>query len=201
MSLPAKYHLRRIKMKKLGILLSFCLILGLAFQIIGEEFTNNDKWFSYDDKGDGGTSQISMSAGPGTIGGTQYNTVVSVTGKVTTSFQYGYIGFGYKPEGEDMTRLKNASGVKFKVIGDGKSYRFRGETTVVRDYDYHGKVFSTKNGQVVEVNVPFSSLRQEGWGTARGGFKKDKLWQISFQTVGQPHSSISLKVFDFELIP
>ncbi len=186
-------------MKKLGILLIFCLVAAQTFIISGEEFTNADKWFSYNDKANGGNSQISMTTGTETIDGKSYFTV-SITGKVTTTFQYGFVGFGYKPEGAIIDKLKAAKGIKFKAIGDGKSYRFRVETTVIKDSDYHSKVFSTTKGQVVEVVIPYSSLRQEGWGTPRGGFQKDKLWQIGFQTVGQPLSSVSLKVFDFQLI-
>jgi len=187
-------------MKKLGIIITVCFVLFLTFLISSEEFATPDGWFTYNDKGDGGTSYISMTTGQETIGGKSYF-VVSATGKVTTKFQYGFVGLGYKPDGEILARLKAASGIKFKCIGDGKSYRFRAEATNIRDFDYHGKVFSTKNGQVVEVYMPYNSLRQEGWGTARGGFRKANLWQISFQTVGQPHASVSLKVFDFQIVP
>jgi hypothetical protein len=186
-------------MKKLGIVLIFCLVAAQAFIITGEEFTTADKWFTYNDKANGGDSQISLTKGPETINGKSYFTV-SMTGKVTTTFKYGFVGFGYKPEGADMDKLKAAKGIRFKAIGDGRSYRFRAETTIVSDFDYHGKVFSTTKGQVVEVEIPYRSLRQEGWGAARGGFKPNTLWQISFQTVGQPLSSVSLKVFDFELM-
>ncbi|MEJ2665204.1 MAG: CIA30 family protein [Spirochaetia bacterium] len=186
-------------MKKTWIILIFLLVFTQAFFISSEEFTNADKWFSYNDKANGGNSQIKLTTGNETIGGKSYF-VVTATGKVTTTYEYGFVGFGYKPEGAEMDALKAAKGIKFKAIGDGKSYRFRGETTVISDSDYHGKVFSTKKGRVVEVSIPFISLRQEGWGTARGGFNANKLWQISFQTVGQPLSSVSLKLFDFQLI-
>jgi hypothetical protein len=186
-------------MKKIGILLISCLVLGFGMQISAEEFTDAEKWYSYNDKDSGGNSTISITTGQETIGGQSYF-VVSMTGKVTTKYQYGYIGFGNNLDVNTMAKLKAASGIKFKAVGDGKSYRFRIETTPVKDSDYHGKVFSTKNGQVVEVFIPYKDLRQEGWGTARGGFQKDKLTKIGFQTVGQPHSSISLKIFDFELI-
>jgi len=182
------------------MLILFCFVISLSFQISGEEFTDAEKWYSYNDKAGGGNSSISMTTGQETIGGQSYF-VVSVIGKVTTTFQYGYIGFGNNLDADTMAKLKAATSIKFKAIGDGKSYRFRIETTVIKDSDYHGKVFSTKNGQVVEVFITYKDLRQEGWGTARGGFQKNKLCKIGFQTVGQPHSSVSLKVFDFEIVP
>jgi len=177
-----------------------CFLLFVTFLISSEAFTVVDKWYSFDDISDGGSSKVAMTLGQETIGGKSYF-VATMTGKVTMKFKYGFIGFGYKPEGEEMALLKAASGIKFKVLGDGKSYAVRGETTLVKDFCYHQKVFSTKNGHVVEVFIPYNSLRQQSWGKATGGFKKDKLWQISFQTVGQPHSSVSIKVFDFQIVP
>jgi hypothetical protein len=189
-------------MKKILFLTALSILLFYIYPVFSQDFANNEIWFSYNDKNSGGSSEIQMSVGEETIGGSAY-TVTSVTGKVTTQYQYGFIGFGYAAfSGDEATlaKLKTAKGIKFKVIGDGKSYRFRAETTVVKDSDYHGKIFSTEAGKVVEVYIPYSDLRQEGWGKAVGGFKKDKLWQISFQTVGQPHPSISLKVFDLQIV-
>ena len=185
-------------MKKIGMILIVCFIFPI-FLISSQEFTTVDKWYSYDDIKDGGSSKVSMTLVEETIGGKSYF-VATMTGKVTTKFQYGFIGFGYKPEGEDLARLKAATGIKFKVLGDGKSYAFRGETTIVKDSCYHQKVFSTKKGQVVEVYIPYNTLKQQSWGKATGAFRKEKLWQISFQTVGQPHSNISIKVFDFQIV-
>ncbi|MDA3901087.1 MAG: CIA30 family protein [Spirochaetes bacterium] len=184
-------------MKKIVFLGLFATMLVLpVMSASGQALEAPDQWFTYNDKGDGGDSLIKLRKNKETIGGKEY-LVLSCTGKVTKKFEYGFIGFGIRPDGEDLARFRKAKGITFKVIGDGKSYRMRAESTKVTDYDYHGKVFSTK-GSVTQVSVPYSSLKQEGWGTGVGSFNKGTLVQISFQTVGQPHDSVSLKIFDVQ---
>lgn len=184
-------------MKKVVFCIVFLsLLIFPVFNVGGQALESPDKWFTYNDKGDGGDSTIKLSTGKQSIGGKEYM-VISCKGKVTKKFEYGFIGFGIRLEDEDLKRFQKAKGIKFKVIGDGKSYRVRTESSVVTDYDYHGKVFTAK-GSAAEISVPYSSVKQEGWGAPKGGFKKSTLVQISFQTVGQPHDSVSLKVFDLQ---
>ena len=167
-------------MKKL--VLFSCLVLLAGGFVFSQDFTNQEKWYTYNDKDNGGTY-----------------TVVHMTGKVTTKYPYGFVGFGYRPVGADLDKVRNAKGITFKVIGDGKKYRFRGETTDIKDYNVHGKEFPTRAGQVMEVSIPWNYMLQESWG-AKVGFVKGHLWQLSFQTVGQPYESVDLKVFDIKLM-
>ncbi|HEQ72181.1 MAG TPA: hypothetical protein ENN69_06810 [Spirochaetia bacterium] len=181
-----------IEMKRISILIVLFL-LGTA-ALFAQEMTNADNWFSFDDKNDGGNSKVSLTAKPEKVAGKE-QFVITMTGTVTKKFQYGFIGIGYKIDKATLEKILKANTIKFKVIGDGKRYKVRFDTTDVKDFDNHLYVFSTKPGEVVEVTVSFRSFKQEGWG-ARKPFKKENITQMAFQTVGQPHDSINLKVFD-----
>jgi hypothetical protein len=52
----------------------------------------------------------------------------------------------------------------------------------------------------VEISLPYKAFSQEGWGTPVD-FDKNKVIQVSFQTLSQPHKSVELKVFDFSFVP
>jgi hypothetical protein len=182
------------------------IVLALVFSGVAagafaqQDMTREEGWYSYDDRqGNSGSSVCKFAQAEETIGGKTYM-VATMTGSVTTKYMYGFAGFGIKPNAELMAKVKAGKGIKFKAIGDGKKYRFKIETADIKDYDYYGKTFETKAGQVVEISLPFTYLQQEGWGR-KIGFNKDKIWQIAWQSVGQPHDSVSLKVFDVQILP
>jgi hypothetical protein len=172
------------------------LISGMAFA----QTTMNDPemWYTYDDIGNGGSSKITLTTKEEKIDG-QTVFAIHATGSVTTKFVYGFIGFGVRPTGAALEKVKKAKGVKFKVIGDGKKYRFRAETTDIKDFCYYGKDFYTQAGVVKEYTIPFNYCQQESWGT-KTGFAQKNIWQLSFQTSGQPHESIDIKIYDFQLV-
>lgn len=174
---------------------------GLSTAVFAQsvDLTSEEGWYTYDDRaGNGGSSVSKVAIEEEKIDGKSVKTA-TMTGSVTTKFQYGFAGFGVKPSEEAMAKIKKAKGIKFKYMGDGQKYRFRVETADIKDFDVHGKVIVTQKGKVMEATIPFNYLQQEGWG-AKVSFKKDKIWQISWQTVGQPHASIMLKVWDIQLI-
>jgi len=169
-------------------LLTFAVVLASAGILFAQSFNNSDKWSLFNDKADGGSSTIAKESEMVTIEG---NEVLAVTlnGKVTTSFQYGYAGA--------ITALKEATGISFYTKGDGKKYRVRVETSDVKDYNYHGYVFTAPKGKMVKVTVPFKKLSQESWG-AKKSFKSENASKVSFQTIGQPISSFEFTIADLK---
>jgi hypothetical protein len=132
------------------------------FAVSATVFAQSFSFFPFDDKGNGGSSEIKMDSTMETIQGKEYP-VSTITGKVTTKYQYGFIGVAVKPDPKMLELLKSAKGIKFKVIGDGRKYRVKVETSDITDFDHYGKEFATKKGEPVEITIPYPhSSRKAG---------------------------------------
>jgi len=181
-------------MQKRILVLALTLIAASGFQAFAQTFT----YGTADDKDKGGTSVIKLVTAKETIGGKEYD-VNTVTGSVTTKFQYGFVVFLAVPDDQMMTVLKTATGIKFKTSGDGQKYQVRVETSDITDFDFYGKVFVAPKGNPVDMIIPYAKLSQLGWG-AKKTFNPANIKQITVQTVGQPIAAISYKFFDLQPI-
>jgi hypothetical protein len=96
--------------------------------------------------------------------------------------------------------MKTKTGVRFKVLGDGKAWRFLVKTNEARsDGGYFGMQISTQRGKVVEVNVPFSRMSQPEWGR-RVSFFKNSIFGIGLERYPYLGAGAStIKIFDFEI--
>ena len=101
-----------------------------------------------------------------------------------------------------IQRFKTVNGIKFSVLGDGADgWRVMfpmGET--LSDNCYHEAVFSTTNGRVTQVDIPYSKPAQPGWGN-RVTFNRNSIVSIKIQrhsTESNFSGSSTIKVFDFE---
>ena len=99
-----------------------------------------------------------------------------------------------------IQKLKEGSGVRLKILGDGKRWRF-GLSMRETDPDgsYHDITITTRNGRVMEIDIPFTRLRQPEW-AKKVAFNKSNIWAIKLEknnTHGSEASSI--KIFDFEI--
>lgn len=196
-------------MTKINKIIVFVLIISLCFNfsIFSEDNPNAiiGDWFYITDvlnKGDSkviinGKEKSAFQFYPETIDGKEVQ-VALLSGYVTTKFPYGFLGMGLKPKTEIAAKLKQAKGIKFKTMGDGKQYRVKIEISSIKDYDHYGKVFKA-TATPTEVVVLYSQLSQEGWGQ-KMAFNAKFAEQISFQTIGQPHKSILLKIWDLQLV-
>jgi hypothetical protein len=197
-----------MKTKKI---LSFLVVITLLLNlfIIISATKVEGPWYYYTDKADGGTSKVIINGKEVTkfkflkenIDGKEREVAV-LKGEVTMDFQYGFLGMGVKIEGAGKDIIKNAKGIKFKVATDSTSkcrfYRCRLETSNVKDFDYYGKRFKVDTTPK-EITVKFSEITQQGWGK-KVGFNKKLIFQISFQTEGQPYEKVVLKIWDLEII-
>jgi len=189
-------YTRNENMKKMHLCIAVLTVL--AGMLFADSLNQADKWISYTDKADGGTSTIAMTTANETIGGKQYM-VITAKGAVTTKFQYGFVGMATTLDPETLAALKSAKGFKFKVIGDGNKYRVKPETTDIKDYDFYGVTFGPAKGGVTEITVLYDKIAQEGWG-AKKKFMPMDITRISVHTVGQPIPAYELKMFAFEII-
>lgn len=100
-----------------------------------------------------------------------------------------------------IQKLKRSSGVRFKVLGDGKNWRLLIPTTEAdNDYCYYEATFSTRQGRIVTIDIPYSNLKQpSGWGK-RVAFNKNSIMNLMLQRNSSNESGTSvIKVFDFEI--
>jgi hypothetical protein len=151
-------------------------------------------WYDYDDSADGGTSTVIREIVTPGADGTGH--AIRMRGRVTTNYPYGYIGIGttLAVDGSPFD-ISEYKAVSFQVRGDRKRYRLRLESASVTDYNYHGYSFTAGSDSWRPINVPFSELRQESWGSQVPWTGTD-IRNLSFQTVGQPHASVRLDIDD-----
>lgn len=181
-------------MKKFAAILTTVLLVSGS--LVAQTFNDSERWSSYDDSASGGTSKITKQAAMETINGKEA-LAITITGMVTTKYQYGFIGVAANPSLATLTFMKTAKGITFMAVGDGQKYRVKIETSDITDFDMYGKEFTAPKGKAVAVTIPFSTLAQEGWG-AKKKFDPAKITQISFQTIGQPIASVSFKIIGLE---
>lgn len=142
-------------------------------------------------------------------GGTGY--CARISGVVTTTFQYGFVGMGVNLLAVNTNQTKKPvdltqmTGVRFYTKGDGKTYRIKLPSQhpgfVLLDADNHyGRQFTT-TGTWTQIDILLSNFTQEpSWGTSVAlADALTKIDSIQFQTVGQPHTSIDLYVDNIEI--
>lgn len=98
-----------------------------------------------------------------------------------------------------IQRLQNASGVRFKVLGDGKKWRVNLPTSNVTDDSFHGMTISTQNKKVSSFDVSFVLLKQPNRGK-KAVFNKYRINGIRIERTKDTGTGASvIKVFDFEI--
>lgn len=108
----------------------------------------------------------------------------------------------FRLENEDaiLGKLKQGSGVRFKVVGDGKAWNIQfGTNETNTDYCHYQHGFTPKSGKVTEVNVPFTQLKQPSWGK-KASFVKNNIFYLVFERGTDQAAGVStIKIFDFEV--
>jgi len=100
--------------------------------------------------------------------------------------------------------LRNANGIKFSVLGDGGRGWNLGVQISGVQFPYIA-TFNPTNGRIVNVDIPFSSLRQASWVEQRNRFPFDKsmINRLLIQRWATPDDNFSgpstIKIFNFEI--
>jgi len=101
-----------------------------------------------------------------------------------------------------LQRLKNANGVRFKAVGDGKRWQIAFATSDAVNDGIHRFIFSTKSGEVSSFDVPFSKLSQPEYTNYLRKFNKNNIIYLGIEkddyTKGGSGAA-AIKVFDFEI--
>ena len=99
-----------------------------------------------------------------------------------------------------IQQLKVASGVRLKALGDGKIWTLTvAMSETWQDGNIHYANISTRKGRVVEIDIPFSQLKQPSWGK-KVTFNKNSITGLGIQrTTAQGAGATTIKVFDIEI--
>lgn len=119
--------------------------------------------YIYNDESNGGTSQITMETLE--IDGM---TAWRFNGNTTTSFEYGFVGWGIEPDEAGLELLRSARAVSFNFIGDGKRQTIKIRLSSVRDHAHYEFHFFGEPGVAERVEVSISPMRmfqQPSWGS------------------------------------
>jgi hypothetical protein len=113
-----------------------------------------------------------------------------------SGWSHGVFGLG---NNDMVQQLQRGSGIRFKVLGDGKTWKLLVPTReTIGDWCCHEITFTTKKGRVVEIDIPFSKLKQPTWGK-QASFVKNSITEIQFLKPSVTGIGLStIKVFDLE---
>ena len=101
-----------------------------------------------------------------------------------------------------IQNLKNANGVRFKALGDGKKWQLRFITSDLinteGDAQYEA-IIQTQKGKVISFDIPYKRLKQPDWGK-KAPFIKNNILGFQFQRSHNTGTGpATIKVFDFEI--
>jgi len=95
-----------------------------------------------------------------------------------SGLKYGHIKL---TEYNTIQNLRQANGVRFKVLGDGKTWRFQIVTKEIlkgKEWGSYITQITTKKGKVVEFDIPYSKLKQAEFNTKKVPFSKEDITQL-----------------------
>jgi TolB-like protein len=131
------------------------------------------------------------------INGIEY-TVINLTITLNKGIEYPWGELRIR--GSLSENARNASGIRFKVYGDGKTWEISVRTEeTLSDYSWYRYKFDTSINKDITIDIPYSKLKQADWGK-KVLFNKNTIFEIAFgrnSTIGTGSSQI--KIFDIEL--
>ncbi len=169
-------------------------------EFLDKVYVASGYWYAWNDNASGGASTVALATAP-VLHAAPANAaawfvsppLAEMTGRVSDVLSWGYVGMAYVLTGwHEPVALQGVNTVGFWARGDGKQYRVKLESAAVHDNDFHGLNFTAPTAWTF-IRVPFTLLRQEGWGQPVP-FTGSDVTTVSFVTVGRPHESIRLAV-------
>ncbi|GEM_PF-42322 len=167
-----------------------------------EDFEDGDtisrwggRWTAVDDRVAGGSSHAQIDIVPAGAHGSRH--ALKISGRVTTRFTWGPFAGAALSLSRDPQSTVDVSayrGIQFYVRGDGKTYRMLVHIAAVKDYDAFFASFTAGNEWRL-VRIPFSELRQQGFGR-RVEWNARQVKSIAFFTSGAPHEAFELYLDD-----
>jgi TolB-like protein len=101
-----------------------------------------------------------------------------------------------------VQKLTRGSRVRFKVLGDGKAWELRIQTKETSaDSAWYYAVITTRKDRVVEIDIPYSKLKQPNWGR-KIAFNKNSIMGLNFARNNESQGgsgASAIKIFDLEV--
>jgi len=147
-----------------------------------------------------GKSTGSFNINKEVINGIEYS-VINLTITLNKGIEYPWGDMNIR--GSILESARKASGIRFKVYGDGKSWFLNVRTEETKaDYAWYRYQFDTSLNKVVTIDVPYSKLKQPDWGK-KVLFNKNAIFEVGFarnDNLGPDVLGTSqIKIFDIEL--
>jgi DNA-binding CsgD family transcriptional regulator len=103
-----------------------------------------------------------------------------------------------------IQRLRQANGIRFKALGNGKQWAidfFTKESTAEGNYPHYSYFLNTVRDQVIDVDVPYSSLFLAEWFEKyHFDFNKETINGMAISAINtHGYGPSFLKIFDFEI--
>ncbi|MGD0566592.1 MAG: CIA30 family protein [Candidatus Goldiibacteriota bacterium] len=161
----------------------------------------NGFWYCYDDVPAGGDSEVKLD--------TKSIEKASMKGKVTSKYEYSFIGMGYYLSPSNVRKpfdLGNNRGIRFTCKGGGNVFRVKIVSThpsfINKDSDNQFGFDFTASASPQKFEIPFASMSQQpGWGSPVN--IKDALTrikEIQFMTTTRPLERAELEIEGLEII-
>jgi hypothetical protein len=162
-------------------------------------------WYTYSDKDNKGDSLVSPSGEfkPSAEGANDSSKSARISGKVTKTYQYGFIGMGTNlaQDNNSAIDLNQYQGIEFCAKGDGKEYRVKLRSLAIKDYNDYGYEFVAPAAWQC-YKVLFNQMEQKSFGAKIPLDQAlTKVIAIQWQTIGQPHESVDLAVDAIKFLP
>jgi len=156
------------------------------------------EWVTYDDK----ISKSNINIAKEIIDGKEREVLTINVNLASGNSQWAGAGTGAGTENiKFIQKLKNADGVRFKALGDGKKWRVYFAASNVTDGAYHGLTISTKKGAVGNYDIPFNKLNQPDWSQRKVRFIKNNIKWMNIESNREISNAgaSSIKIFDLEV--
>ncbi len=164
-------------------------------------------WFTYNDKANGGDSDVFPAPGMFTssVGGANGSMrAAKMTGKVTKTFPSSNIAIG-TTLGKNPIDVSKYKGIEFWAKGDGKEYQLQLQTPLIKDFNFYNYVF-TSQPEWTRYEVRFDQIKQEDWGKKTVTVPErdilTKINSIVWRTypMGQSRESVELAIDDIKFL-
>jgi DNA-binding CsgD family transcriptional regulator len=159
---------------------------------------------STSDSQEGGKSTSEVYVSREKINGEIIDGVLNIKTNLIQRENSNYTG-AYTINPDLIQRLRQANGIRFKALGDGKTWvvEFHTKETIPeRNYASYNYMVGTVLNQVIDVDIPYSSLILPDWWEQKYSFDFNKETISTFLIINNwihGYGSASLQIFDFEI--
>jgi hypothetical protein len=179
-----------------GLLMMLVVSFAWAKVTVHESKTLKWGWAGRGDQGNGGNSTVNV-----TEGQQDKMPAWTIKGNLGTGWEYCAAYITATPDANTLEILKKASGIAFKVLGDGDRYKIKMVTSDVKDSGYFEYFFETVKGAAITVVVPTTFFLKPSWTqSGPGKLNINNVTDIEFET-GRPGTpgAFELKIWDIRL--